>query len=154
MEKETKTARQLLARKPGGTVAVRPEDSVLTALRAMAERDIGAVLVMEGERLLGIFTERDHARRLDLEGRSSATTPVREVMTGKVVFATPGNTVDQCMALMKQMRVRHLPVVDGHKVVGMLSVRDVLEELISEEEHLIQELQRDRLYFTSSAGYY
>ena len=75
-------------------------------------------------------------------------------MTSKVVFATPGNTVDQCMALMKQLRMRHLPVMEGDKVLGVLSVRDVLEELISEEEHLIADLQRERLYFTSNAGYY
>ena len=154
MQKYVRTARQLLEAKPRGYVALGPNDSVLAALRVMAERDIGAVLVMEGERLVGIFSERDHARRVDLQGKSAASTALRDVMTSKVVFVTPANTLAQCMALMKQMRLRHLAVMEGDKVTGMLSSRDVLEELIGDEELLIQDLQRERLYFTTTGGYY
>lgn len=158
MQKDTqklvRTARQLLEGKPRGLVAVRPDDSVLAALRLMAERDIGAVLVMDGGRLLGIFTERDHARRVEVQGKTAASTAVREVMTEKIVFVRLTETVDHCVALMKRMRLRHLPVMDGDSVVGVLSSRDVLEQLVSDEEKLIRELQQDRLYFTTTAGYY
>jgi CBS domain-containing protein len=154
MEKATKTARHLLENKTLGTVSVKPEDSVLATLKVMAEHDIGAVVVMNGDTLAGILSERDCARKLDLLGRTAAGTLVRDIMTARVVFATPNNTVDQCLALMKDKRIRHLPVVDGGRVIGVLSIRDVLEELIAEEEQLIQQLQQDRLYFTETGGTY
>jgi len=93
-------------------------------------------------------------RKVDLYAREAATTPVRDIMTEKVIYATPDNTIQQCMALMKTRRIRHLPVMEGARPIGMLSIRDVLEELISEEEELIRKLQQDRLYFTETGGTY
>jgi CBS domain-containing protein len=154
MEKVTKTARDLVKGKAHGIIFVSGEDPVLEALKALAEHDIGAVLVMNGDTLAGILSERDCVRKLELDGRTAAGTRVREIMTSRVVYATPNNTVDQCLALMKDKRIRHLPVVDGNRVIGVLSVRDVLEELMAEEGQLIQQLQQDRLYFTETGGTY
>jgi CBS domain-containing protein len=154
MEQEIKTARQLLGAKPAGVVAVKPDDTVALALKVMADRDIGAVLVMSGESLAGIFSERDYARKVELRGKTAATTLVREIMTDKVIVASPDHTINQCMVLMKEKRIRHLPVVENGKVIGVLSNRDVLETLVKEEEHLIQELTQERLYFTETGGNY
>lgn len=151
-QQANKTAQEFLAEKPHGVIAVSPDDSVLQALKLMAEKDIGAVLVMRGQSMAGIFSERDYARKVELRGKTAANTPVREVMTEKVVFATPTNTVVQCMALMKQKRIRHLPVVDGAKVVGVLSARDVLEEVIAEEEVVLKDLQHERLFYAGDTG--
>lgn len=147
-----KTAQECLAQKPHGVIAVSPDDTVLQALKVMAEKDIGAVLVMRGQSMAGIFTERDYARKVEITGKTAAKTAVREVMTERVVVATPRNTVVQCMALMKQKRIRHLPVVDGARVVGVLSVRDVLEEVIAEEEAVLKELQHERLFYSGDTG--
>ncbi len=154
MEHETRTARQLLEAKPPGVIAVRPDDSVASALQVMADRDIGAVVVMTGDTLAGILSERDYARKVELRGRTAAATTVREIMTEKVIVATPDRTLNQCMVLMKEKRIRHLPVVENGKVIGVLSNRDVLEALVKEEEHLIQELSQERLYFTETGGNY
>lgn len=151
-QQANKTAQEFLAEKPHGVIAVSPDDSVLQALKLMAEKDIGAVLVMRGQSMAGIFSERDYARKVELRGKTAANTPVREVMTEKVVFVTPTNTVVQCMALMKQKRIRHLPVVDGAKVVGVLSARDVLEEVIAEEEVVLKDLQHERLFYAGDTG--
>lgn len=154
-KKDEKTARQLLATSSRADVlAVKPDDTVLVALKVMAEHDIGAVLVMQGASMLGVLSERDCVRKVELRGRIAATTAVRDIMTEKVVYATPDNTVSQCMVLMKTKRIRHLPVMEGSRVIGVLSVRNVLEALISEEEQLIQQLQQDRLYFTETGGTY
>src|SRR5262245_22668249 len=116
----SKTAREFLAGKPRGAIAVGPDDTVLQALKVMAEKDIGAVLVMRGESMVGILSERDCARKVELQGRTAASTRVREIMTEKIVFAAPGDTCVQCMALMKQWRIRHLPVVEAGRVLGVL----------------------------------
>src|SRR5215468_1513869 len=100
MEHETRTARQLLEAKPPGVVAVKPDDSVASALQVMADREIGAVLVMTGDTLAGILSERDYARKVELRGKTAATTRVREIMTEKVIVATPERTLNQCMVLM------------------------------------------------------
>lgn len=147
MEKPTRTAHQLLARKTGARVhGVAPDVPVLAALQVLADNDIGAVVVLEQDRLVGILSERDYARRVELRGRTAATTPVRDIMTSEVIHVTPEHTADQCMALMHEKRIRHLPVVEGGRVVGVLSSRDVLEEVIDEEARLIRELERERLY--------
>jgi CBS domain-containing protein len=151
-QQANKTAREFLVEKPRSVIAVSPDDTVLQALKVMAEKDIGAVLVMRGQSIAGIFSERDYARKVEIRGKTAANTPVREVMTEKVVFATPTNTVVQCMALMKQKRIRHLPVVDGARVVGVLSARDVLEEVIAEEEVVLKDLQHERLFYTGDTG--
>ncbi len=151
-QQANKTAREFLAQKPHGVIAVSPDDTVLQALKVMAEKDIGAVLVMRGQSMVGILSERDYARKVEIKGKTAAGTPVREIMTEKVVFATPANTVVQCMALMKQKRIRHLPVIDGTSVVGVLSSRDVLEEVIAEEEVVLKDLQHERVFYAGDTG--
>ena len=135
-----KTVAQLLQLKPAGFVSIRPDAPVLEALRLLADKDIGAVLVMEGERLVGILSERDYARKVALRGKSSAETRVNEIMTPDVVFVTSAQTNEECMALMTAKRLRHLPVVDAGKVVGMLSIGDLVKDAISEQQFIIEQL--------------
>lgn len=132
--------------------SVPPDASVLTALEVMAEKDIGALMVMQGEKVLGIVSERDCARKVERLGKTARETAVREIMTEQVYYVTLDDTVDKCVAIMRQHRVRHLPLVDGGRVVGVLSIRDILEEMIIEEEHYIQTLERDRLSIMNDAS--
>lgn len=136
-----KTVRQLLEEKDDLLLWVGPDARVIDALRCMADKDVGAVLVMEQGKLKGIFTERDYARKIALVGRTSAGTLVGEVMTGKVMFVRPSQTVDDCMALMTEKRCRHLPVLDGDKVIGVISIGDCVRETISEQEFIIHQLE-------------
>ena len=136
-----KTVAQLLALKPGGIVAIAPELTVLDAVKLLAEKNVGAVLVMDGPRLLGMFSERDYARKVDLKGKSSANTPVSEVMTREVVVVTPTHTNEDCMALMTDKRIRHLPVVANDQVVGLLSIGDLVKDIISEQQFIISQLE-------------
>jgi CBS domain-containing protein len=136
-----KTVRQLLEAKEQVIWWVAPDARVIDALRCMADKDVGAVLVMEGGRLKGIFSERDYARKIALQGRTSAETRVGEVMTGKVVFVRPTQTVDECMAIMTEKRCRHLPVLDGETVLGVISIGDCVRETISEQEFIIHQLE-------------
>ncbi len=135
-----KTAAQLLELKPTGVVAIAPGATVLDALKLLAEKNVGAVLVMDGARLVGLFSERDHARKVALKGKS-ADTPVSEVMTREVVFVTPTHTNEECMALMTDKRVRHLPVVANDRVVGVLSIGDLVKDIISEQQFIISQLE-------------
>ena len=137
-----KSVAQLLALKSGGIVAIAPEVTVLDAVKLLAEKNVGAVLVMDGPRLVGMFSERDYARKVVLQGKSSANTPVREVMTRDVVFVTPANTNEDCMALMTDKHVRHLPVVANDQVVGLLSIGDLVKDIISEQQFIINQLER------------
>ncbi len=134
------SVRQMLARKPG-VYSVTPEQTVLEALQVMAEKNVGALLVMDGEKLLGIFSERDYARKVVLQGRSSKTTPVREVMTDKVVCVEPERSAGECMALMTEKRFRHLPVMDGGAVVGVISIGDAVRAVVEEQRFTIEQLQ-------------
>ena len=136
-----KTVAQLLKLKPGGIVGIAPEVTVLDAVKLLAEKNVGAVLVIDGTRLVGMFSERDYARKVVLQGKSSANTPVREVMTRDVVFVTPANTNEDCMALMTDKHVRHLPVVANEQVVGLLSIGDLVKDLISEQQFIISQLE-------------
>uniref|UniRef100_A0A7C2C0C3 CBS domain-containing protein n=1 Tax=Thermus islandicus TaxID=540988 RepID=A0A7C2C0C3_9DEIN len=136
------TVRQVLLRKGGGVYAIGPEATVLEALKRLAEHDVGALLVMEGDRLLGIFSERDYARKLVLLGRFSKDTRVEEVMTREVITVGPDADLAEAMRLMTEHRVRHLPVVEGGKVVGVISIGDAVKAIISEQEILIEELSR------------
>ena len=137
-----KTIKQLLGENPRKPLTIQPGDTVLAALETMAKHDIGALLVMEGDRLAGIFTERDYARKIILHGKSSRDTLVSEIMTAKVCYAEPGQTVDQAMALMTEKRVRHLPVLeDGKTVVGMVSIGDLVKETISHQAFVIKQLE-------------
>lgn len=135
------TVRQLLDSKPNrALVYVNPESTVFQALQVMAENDIGAVLVMEEGGIVGIFSERDYARRIVLQGRTSAGTKVRDIMTSRVVYVTPSQTLDDCMALMTEKRIRHLPVLEGREVMGMLSIGDLVRATIEEQEQVINHL--------------
>ena len=136
-----KTVAQLLELKQKGVVAVAPEVTVFDAIKLLAEKNVGAVLVMDGPRLVGLFSERDYVRKVDLKGKSSATTPVGEVMTRGVVFVTPTHTNEDCMALMTEKRIRHLPVVANDQVVGLLSIGDLVKDIISEQQFVISQLE-------------
>ena len=136
-----KTVAQLLALKAGGIVAIAPDATVLDAVKLLAEKNVGAVLVMDGPRLVGMFSERDYARKVDLKGKSSANTPISEVMTREVVFVTPTHTNEDCMALMTDKRIRHLPVVANDQVVGLLSIGDLVKDIISEQQFIISQLE-------------
>ncbi len=136
-----KTARQLLDAKGSHVVSVAPDTPVFEALRVMADRSVGAVLVMEAERLVGIMSERDYARKVILQGRSSHDTPVRHIMTERVVYARPEQTIAECMALMTDKRIRHLPVIGRERLLGVLSIGDLVKETICEQEFLIRQLE-------------
>jgi CBS domain-containing protein len=121
---------------------VAPTASVLDALGLMAQRDVGALLVMENDRLVGIFSERDYARKVVLVGKASKHTPVSEVLTSKVLWVPPERTVEECMALMTDKHIRHLPVLSEGRVVGMLSIGDIVRAVISQQKFIIGELER------------
>lgn len=136
-----KTVRQLLQAKGSTVHSVTLETRVIDALRLMAEKNIGAVLVVADGRIAGIMTERDYARKVILLGKSSHDIPVREIMSDKVVSVKPGQTVEECMTLMTNKRIRHLPVKDGDKLVGLLSIGDLVKEMIAEQEQTIRQLE-------------
>jgi len=136
-----KTVAQMLKMKPAGVISIRPDVPVLDALKLLADKDVGAVLVMDGPRLVGIVSERDYARKVALKGKSSSDTPVSEIMTREVVFVTPAHTNEDCMALMTEKRTRHLPVIDNGGVVGVLSIGDLVKDAISEQQFIIDQLE-------------
>lgn len=136
-----KTARQLLDIKGGRIFSVASDSNVYDALLVMAEHRIGALLVMDGEQLAGIFSERDYAREVVIKGKTSRTTLVSEVMSTKLITVSPDISVDECMNLMSGKRIRHLPVIDGGKVVGVLSIGDLVKETIAYQEFLIKQLE-------------
>jgi len=136
-----KTVRQILQHKKHKLLTVSPHATVFAALKVMAEHDIGALVVMEGDRLLGIFSERDYARKVILVGKSSHETAVREIMTDRVVCVQSGQPVDECMALMTGKHIRHLPVLEENKVIGVISIGDVVKEVISEQRFVIEQLE-------------
>lgn len=135
------TIRHLLERKPRTLHAVAPDAPVLEAIRLMAEHHVGALLVMRESELLGIISERDYARKVILLGRSSAETPVAQIMSAPVVTVTPASTVAECMELMTDRRIRHLPVVEGGRVSGMISIGDLVKAVIAEQRATIEQLE-------------
>lgn len=135
------TVREILSKKGATVRSVAPDDSVLRALEVMAEHDIGGVVVLDGDSLVGILTERDYARRVVLLGRASRELPVSKIMTREVTCVPPRRTIQECMALMTRKRVRHLPVVEGTSVIGIVSIGDVVEATIAEREFEIEQLQ-------------
>jgi len=138
-----KTLKQLLSDKQRPLAVVAPADTVFHALSVMAQNDVGALLVLDGERLVGIFSERDYARKIILQGKSSKETQVREIMSDRVVYVTPSATLDECMALMTQKHFRHLPILnDDQSVAGIISIGDLVKETISSQQFLITELER------------
>lgn len=142
MHTMTRTVQQVLKHKSQRLVFIEPGASVFEALQIMAEHDIGSLVVLEGERLAGIFSERDYARQVVLLGKSSRETQVREIMTHKVLCVGPNQTVDECMGLMTAKRVRHLPVLEHKKVIGVISIGDVVKEVISEQKLMIEQLEQ------------
>lgn len=137
-----RTVRELLAGKAPEIHAIGPDAAVVDAIRLMAEKGIGAVLVMEGARLVGILSERDYARKIVLEGRASRDTPVRAIMSSDVVCVAPGDSVDACMALVTERRIRHLPVREGDQVVGVVSIGDLVKAVIEAQRVELDQLQR------------
>jgi len=136
-----KTVAQLLRSKPHGVLSISPDMAVYNALQLMADKNVGALLVLDGDTLVGIFSERDYARKIILVGKSSKDTLVREIMSSHVLYVRPQQTIEDCMALMTDKRVRHLPVLDEHRVIGVISIGDVVKSIISEQEFIIEQLQ-------------
>lgn len=136
-----KSVAQMLKQKPAGVVSIRPDVPVLEALKLLSERGVGAVLVIDGSRVAGIVSERDYTRKVELKGKSASTTPVSEIMTKEVICVTPEQTNEECMALMTGKRLRHLPVIENGKVVGILSIGDLVKEVISEQKFIIEQLE-------------
>jgi len=136
-----KSVKQLLDDKGTQIYAIAPDARVIDALKLMAEKDVGALVVTEGGRLAGIISERDYARKVILHGKSSHDIQVREIMTSKVITVHPGQTVEECMALMTAKRIRHLPVTEGERLVGLLSIGDLVKEVIAEQEATIKQLE-------------
>ncbi len=136
-----KTVRQLLQAKQSGVYTIEPDAPVIAALHLMAEHGIGALPVVADGRLAGILSERDYARKIVLQGRSSHDTRVSEIMTARVFCVGPQQTVEECMVLMTEKRIRHLPVLDHKKVVGVISIGDVIKEVISEQKFIIAQLE-------------
>lgn len=136
-----KTVRQLLQTKGGEVHSIGPDARVIDALKLMADKEIGALVVIDKGKLAGILSERDYARKVILLGKSSQDIAVREIMTEKVVTIQPTQTVEDCMALMTSRRVRHLPVSEGERLIGLLSIGDLVKEVIADQEQTIKELE-------------
>lgn len=134
---------QILAAKGNDVFTVHADSAVLDALQTMAERNVGALVVLDGELIVGMFSERDYARKVILQGLSSPRTKVRQVMTGAVVYATPDQTVEECMAVMTQKHIRHLPVLDSAgRLAGVVSIGDLVRASIADKEFLISQLEK------------
>jgi len=136
-----KTVAELLKSRDGTLWHVRPDHSVFAALELLAARDVGALVVMDGARLVGIVSERDYTRKVALQGRNSRSTTVAEIMTPQVVTVSPQTRTSACMALLSEKRIRHLPVVDGGTVMGMISIRDIMDDLLADREQTIAQLE-------------
>jgi CBS domain-containing protein len=136
-----KSVRQLLQAKGREVHSITPEARVFDALKLMADKDVGALVVQEGGKLAGILSERDYARKVILLGKSSHDIMVRDIMTAKVITVGPDQTVEDCMALMTGKRIRHLPVVEGGRLAGLLSIGDLVKEVIAEQEQTIRQLE-------------
>jgi len=137
-----KTVKAIL-KDPGGQIwSVSPTTTAYEALELMADKNIGALLVFENEQLVGIFSERDYARKVILKGKASKDTPVSELMTRQVFYVKPENTLDECMALMTSKHIRHLPVIDNNRITGIITIGDVVKEIISEQATTIKNMEQ------------
>jgi CBS domain-containing protein len=134
------TVRQCLKTKGDAIWSIHPSASVYDALQLMADKDIGALLVIEGDKVLGIFSERDYARKVILHGKTSRETLVRDIMTSQVIFVNIDQSIEDCMGLITNKRIRHLPVLEGDKLAGVISIGDVVKEIIAEQEFVITQL--------------
>jgi CBS domain-containing protein len=137
-----KKVKDILETKGRDVWFIEPTALVYDAMKLMADKGIGALLVMEGPRLVGIISERDYARKIILQGRSSRSTNVEEIMTSRVVYTEPDRNIEECMALMTEKRVRHLPVVEGGQVCGVISIGDLVKAIIAEQKFIIEQLER------------
>ena len=137
-----RTVRQLLESKSPETFSISPDAPVIDAIRLMAEKRVGAVLVMQAGTLAGILSERDYARKIVLEGRSSKTTPVRDIMTSQVITVSPDDNAQLCMQTVTRNRIRHLPVVENGEVLGVISIGDLLAAVIEQQQQEIAQLQQ------------
>jgi CBS domain-containing protein len=135
------TVKHLLEQKGRNLWSIDPDATVLDAVAKMAEKDIGSLVVMDGEKLIGIITERHYSRNVILKGKASPTTLVRDIMERNVIHVQPEQSVEQCMTLMTDKRVRHLPVLAGTKVIGIVSIGDLLKFVISKQEFVIEQLE-------------
>ena len=135
------TIRQLLESKGNDVWSVGTETSVFEAIELMSDKGVGALVVLEGEKLVGIISERDYARKVVLKERASKQTRVGEIMTKEIIYARPDRTVQEGLALMTERRIRHLPVLDGDKLVGMISIGDLVKSIIDEQQHMIEQLE-------------
>jgi CBS domain-containing protein len=143
------TIRKILSEKGSDIWSTAPSDTVYEALQLMAEKDVGALPVLDNDKLVGIFSERDYARKVILLGKTSRKTYVKEIMTPHVVYATPDMTNDQGLALMSAKRIRHLPVIENNEMVGMISIGDLVRSIISEQKEMISQLEQYILHYTS-----
>jgi CBS domain-containing protein len=143
MERSMTSVAQLLKTKPTNTTVftIGADDSVYNAIKLMAEKGIGALVVTDGDSIAGIITERDYARKVVLMDRSSKETPVRDIMSRAVRFVRPDQTTDDCMALMTERRMRHLPVIENDRLIGMVSIGDLVKNIIAEQQFTIQQLE-------------
>jgi CBS domain-containing protein len=133
---------QELLKKHGGTIwSLHPRESVYDALKTLSEKNVGALMVIDEGMLVGVFSERDYTRKIALAGRASKDTRVEEIMTSTVMVVSPKASTDECMALMSQKKIRHLPVVDGKTVLGMISIRDIMDDMLKDREETISQLQ-------------
>lgn len=136
-----KSLKQLLEAKGREVHTIGPDARVFDALKLMADKSVGALIVTEGGRITGVISERDYARKVILLGKSSHELQVREIMTHKVIMVHPGQTVEECMALMTEKRIRHLPVTEGERLIGVLSIGDLVKEVIAEQQRTIEQLE-------------
>ncbi|PJH76288.1 MAG: histidine kinase [Anaerolineae bacterium CG_4_9_14_0_8_um_filter_58_9] len=135
-----KTVEDILKEKGRQVWGISPHATILEALRLMAEKDVGALVVVEDDQIMGIISERDYARKIALRGKSSVNTPVKEIMTNKVYYVSPKATIQECLALITQQSIRHLPVLENGKLVGLISIGDVVKSIIDEQEITITQL--------------
>jgi CBS domain-containing protein len=140
-EVQMTTVRQLLDQKGKTVWSIGPDATVFDAVAKMAEKDVGSLLVMDGDKLVGIITERHYARKVVLKGKTSPTIPVRDIMESEVMVALPEQSVEECMAIMTDKHVRHLPVVQGDKPIGILSIGDLVKSIISDQKFVIDQLE-------------
>jgi len=132
---------EILSQKGGVVWSVSPDATVLEAIQLMADKNVGALLVTKDNNLVGIISERDYTRKVVLKGRSSKDTPVREIISGKIVSVSPDHSVEECMRLMTEHRIRHLPVVQGTRILGVISIGDLVNSIISHQTSAIQQLE-------------
>jgi CBS domain-containing protein len=136
------SVKQVLKGKGDDIWTIGPEASVYDAIAMMADKEVGALVVLEGDSLVGVLSERDYARKVVLQGRSSRDTKIKDIMTSRVAYARPEQSVEECMAMMTEKRVRHLPVMDGDELLGIISIGDLVKTIMEEQQHVIEQLEQ------------